>query len=444
MKTSFLRRLVWAMVAVVIAFGAPFNPVTLARVNVVTLPDRDKVQLTIYNSADLTLVKEIRWLTFKKGLNRLEFSWANTLIDPTSVELRPMQHSDAIEILDVRFPPRATQTLEWNIQSEYAGETPVEIRYFTSGIHWKADYVAEANPNEKSMNLSGNVHITNNSGESYEKAQVRLVVGVVRLVEDIVTLAKGTKKVGADKSEMETLSRRVAGRRLNEAVDRLDRKEKAAEIVKEELSEYFLYTIEGTRDLPDKWARKLPSFQANKIPISSVYKYEKERWGNQSVRFYRFKNAKDSQLGNEPLPDGEVRAFRQSPDNSAWSFVGATQIKYVPINESVDMELGPDPEVQIEAKLMNWEKTDFRFDALGNIKGWTVRESWQIEAQNSKEFEILLDIRRNFAGDWSISTQNTFEKIDARKVKFTLPLQPHAKQTLLYELTTRYGSNIEK
>jgi hypothetical protein len=50
-----------------------------ARINVVTLPERDTVQLTIYNSVDLTLVKETRHLTFRKGLNKLEFSWANTL-----------------------------------------------------------------------------------------------------------------------------------------------------------------------------------------------------------------------------------------------------------------------------------------------------------------------------------------------------------------------------
>ena len=54
-----------------------------ARINVVTLPGRDTVQLTIYNSADLTLVKETRVLTFRKGLNRLEFSW------PTRSSIRP-------------------------------------------------------------------------------------------------------------------------------------------------------------------------------------------------------------------------------------------------------------------------------------------------------------------------------------------------------------------
>jgi hypothetical protein len=65
------RRCVLA--AALLLLAAP----AFARINVVTLPGRDSVQLTIYNLADLTLVKETRVLTFHKGLNRLEFSWAN-------------------------------------------------------------------------------------------------------------------------------------------------------------------------------------------------------------------------------------------------------------------------------------------------------------------------------------------------------------------------------
>src|SRR6058998_1071054 len=123
-----------------ITFPSP----AIARINVVTLPGRDSVQLTIYNSVDLTLVKETRTLTFRKGLNRLEFSWANTLIDPTSVEFRALTHPDEVDVLDVSFPPRVTNTLEWRINSEFASEVQVEIRYFTSGISWSSDYVLEA------------------------------------------------------------------------------------------------------------------------------------------------------------------------------------------------------------------------------------------------------------------------------------------------------------
>src|SRR5512136_3404513 len=174
-------------VLVVLTIAATTAP---ARINVVTLPGRDSVQLTIYNSADLTLVKETRGLTLRKGLNRLEFSWANTLIDPTSVEFRALTHADAVDVLDVSFPPRVVNTLEWRIKSEFAGEVTVEIRYFTSGISWAADYVAEASKTEKLMDLAGAVRVTNNSGEDYENAQVRLVGGVIRLVEEIGQLAR--------------------------------------------------------------------------------------------------------------------------------------------------------------------------------------------------------------------------------------------------------------
>src|SRR5512141_3329025 len=145
------------MIGILLVWGAVRGE---ARINVVTLPGRDSVQLTIYNSVDLTLVKETRYLTVRQGLNRLEFSWANTLIDPTSVEFRALTHADAVDVLDVSFPPRVTNTLEWRIQSDFAGEVQVEIRYFTSGLTWSADYVVEAANNEQNMDLTVSVRVT--------------------------------------------------------------------------------------------------------------------------------------------------------------------------------------------------------------------------------------------------------------------------------------------
>src|SRR5438270_7140591 len=130
MLTLFLNsksHILWLAFFLLMAF---FLTRADARIGVTTLPGRDSVQLTIYNSVDLTLVKETRFLTFRKGLNKLEFSWANTLIDPTSVEFRALTHAEGVEVLDASFPPRVTNTLEWRIQSEFAGEVQVEIRYF--------------------------------------------------------------------------------------------------------------------------------------------------------------------------------------------------------------------------------------------------------------------------------------------------------------------------
>ncbi|MBC8326183.1 MAG: hypothetical protein H8E27_11230, partial [Verrucomicrobia subdivision 3 bacterium] len=231
-----------------------------ARINVTSLPGRDSVQLTIYNSADLTLVKETRMLTFKKGANRLEFSWAGTLIDPTSVEFRPLQKADQIDILDVRFPPRVTNTLEWNIRSEVAGEVEVEIRYFTSGITWSADYVCEANANENQMTFAGNVRVTNNSGEDYPKAQIRLVVGVIRLVESIINLAQ---QGGANQPKRDAAKDHYAYKELFSRTEKnrdRNENERNGGVAKEALGEYFLYTVGGRDTIANGWSKRLPSF----------------------------------------------------------------------------------------------------------------------------------------------------------------------------------------
>jgi len=159
-------------------------------VDLSTVPKRNTVELTIYNSEDLTLVRETRAVTFKKGLNPLQFSWANTLIDPTSVQLRFIGKPDKPEVVDTTFPHDKPQILYWNVQSEMDGEASIEITYFTSGITWSADYVCVADKAEKQLAVEGFVRVTNNSGEEYENAHIRLVVGTINLVEKIAQLAR--------------------------------------------------------------------------------------------------------------------------------------------------------------------------------------------------------------------------------------------------------------
>ncbi len=184
------RVLVLTAMAILLAAAA----VAQARnVDLVTLPPRAKVQLTIYNSEDLTLVKETRSITFKKGVNRLEFSWANTLIDPTSAYLRPLGHDKEIEVQDTTFPADRPQVLIWNVDSKFEGQVPVEVSYFTSGISWNADYVMVTDKEETKAGFDGYVTVVNNSGEDYENAEVRLVVGTINLVEKIQQLAAGPR-----------------------------------------------------------------------------------------------------------------------------------------------------------------------------------------------------------------------------------------------------------
>jgi len=85
-------------------------------------------------------------VVFKEGNNPLQFSWANTLIDPTSVRLRFLTHADQLDVLDTTFPHDRPQELTWNVGSEHAGAATLEISYFTSGISWQAAYDVFVSP----------------------------------------------------------------------------------------------------------------------------------------------------------------------------------------------------------------------------------------------------------------------------------------------------------
>ncbi|MBN2476706.1 MAG: hypothetical protein JXB62_18995, partial [Pirellulales bacterium] len=76
----------------------------MADVDLVTVPRREGTQLTVYNSDDITMVREHRLLTVKQGINRIQFSWANTLIDPTSIDFRILDQADQVDLVDTTFP----------------------------------------------------------------------------------------------------------------------------------------------------------------------------------------------------------------------------------------------------------------------------------------------------------------------------------------------------
>src|ERR1700674_2160838 len=99
----------FVVAAAILSAASP--AIAAGNIDLSTVPRRDSVQLTIYNSDALTLVRETRSVTFKKGVNPLEFSWANTLIDPTSVELKFLNHADKLDVLDTTFPHAKPQKI---------------------------------------------------------------------------------------------------------------------------------------------------------------------------------------------------------------------------------------------------------------------------------------------------------------------------------------------
>jgi len=403
----------------------------------------------------MTLVRESRALTLKDGENKLQFSWANTLIDPTSLEMLPKADAGKIDIADLTYPPRVRNLGLWNIESAVSGKVPVEITYLTSGLSWRAFYMGTLTENEETMRLQGYVRVTNNSGEDYENAQTRLIVGKVHILDEIAELARRQYPYGRpgeviDRPGMAPAPRargRKEAERAFALTEELAVRLEPKEIRKEGLSEYFLYTIEGKETIPTGWSKRLLSFEVDEVPVINLYKYEEERYGTSVVRFLSFKNDKEHELGETPIPGGMLKVYRGVGDEGHLSYTGQSSFKYIPVDEDVELNLGAVANVVVEPKLMDFKTENYRFDRRGNVSGWDEIRTFKIEVKNTRDIDVKVEIKRNFnTSYWDLTRSgniDNFEKVDADTIKFTLTLKPRSKREFGYVLRTYHGERQE-
>ncbi len=432
----------FAILALPLALTTP----AFAAVDLVTVPTREGTQLTIYNSEDITMVREHRLLTVKEGVNRIQFSWANTLIDPTSIEFRILDKQDEVDLVDTTFPAGRNDALQWNITSKIAGKIPVEIRYFTSGITWSADYVGIANEDETKLNVTGYVRVTNGSGELYDNAQTRLVVGKINLVEKIADLANKPPPVvhggsgmggmgggfggrggrGGFGGRAEGLARHAAEFDKRSGNGTLDDTglvlEKTKDVKKEGLSEYFLFTIDGREDIEDKEPKRLVALKVAEVPLESIYKLA-DRTGDQGfTKFYRFKNIKllddkgkekkllgMENLGLSPLPNGMVKLFSEYK-NKDLAYVGGTETKYVPIGDRVEVNVGPDKDITIQRRVKDQKisnivarqykrRLDDKFVLYYDLVDYDETVFYEEELVSGKPVPAKIEVERQFDAD---------------------------------------------
>lgn len=412
-------------------------------VDLSTLPERSSVQLTIYNSEDLTLVRETRRVSFGPGDNVLQFSWSGTRIDPSSVQLRFLSHQSDLELIDTMFPHDKPQMLYWNIASERTGDAVVEVSYFTAGISWAADYQMVTNDDDQTLKVQSFVRINNQSGEDYEGAKVRLVVGSLNLVQRIADLA------GVSVAQVDELGDDVAkdfkikaARRVMEADSMASRPTATAvrrpkKVAKESLSEYYLFTVEGSETVPSGWSKRLRSFEAKSVPFKYVHRYRPAQYGAKLVRLVVTKNTKASKLGKAPWPDGVVRVFSKQGGHSL-AYRGQQKIAYVPVGEDVEILLGPDRNVTFELVRKRAWRDHFEFHN-SSVVGWDEHVVYTQRVRNFSSRPLQLELRRAFNGQAELRTSGTVKVHDLHTAEFRMQVEPHSDSAQSFSVSTRTG-----
>ena len=274
--------------------------------------------------------------------------------------------------MDTTFPSGRNDALQWNIQSKMAGKIPVEIRYFTSGITWAADYVGIANEDETKLNVTGYVRVINSSGELYDNAQTRLVVGNINLVEKIADLARRPPPGLPVPPRPQRPRRRPRWRKRRKGSCFWRRRfasggscETRGPEGSREAGPFRILPLHDRRPRghQGQGTQTAGGPQGGRSAPGMPLQAHRPRRRAGFTKFYRFKNLKlldekgkekklsaMENLGLSPLPNGMVRLFSEYK-NKDLAYVGGTETRYVPIGDRVEVNVGPDKDITIHRRL---------------------------------------------------------------------------------------------
>jgi hypothetical protein len=339
-----------------------------------------------------------------KGLNQVDFSWANTQIDPNTIVFRvigpggtpaegegsPPKAAGAgrgkpleVQVLSVSYPPNEA-ALVWQVASSDSGSARVRISYLLGNLTKSFNYRAVTSNDEKTLTLRQYIRIQNLANEEFGSTGLWAGFG-----------PRFLKPIG-----------------INET--------------KEMLVEKF-----------------------EDVPVKKTYTCDPKEFGyldqpqNKLLvpMHYVLRNDKANHLGQAPLEFGKVRIF-QDDGRGSTAFLGEDWGKFTPLDDEMRLYVGTAQDVVVRRTI---DKNELKRVA-GNLYHREVIVKYEIE--NFKDKAVTLDVQeslRHIRGEvhgdrprdvqWELGDQTTFEggpdkeKSDFDRVVFHAPLPARGADT---------------
>jgi hypothetical protein len=317
----------------------------------------------------------------------------------------------------------ATPTLVWKVQSPAAGTADMEVSYLTQGLGWNADYVAVLDNQDKTLDLTGWVTVTNQSGAAYPDAKLKLVAGEV-----------------ARAQEPNMPYPMVATRAMMMSDAMVEKR--AGGFAEEKFFEYHLYTLNGETTLGQNETKQIQLLSTNGVALEKHFVFDP----NESWRYARsqengvhtvlqFKNTQANHLGM-PLPKGKLKVLK-ADSTGALQFVGEDWIQHTPKDETLKITLGDAFDLVAERRVMSEQRVGKVYD-----------QTMQVTLKNHGDKPVVIDVIEHPYGDWKVlqssvdGTQNAGgirESVNRLVFKVTVPPSKNeTDQTVLtYTLRTK-------
>ena len=283
---------------------------------------------------------------------------------------------------------RAQPTLSITVDSDHAGARLAKLSYLTSGLSWKADYVALFDEPNAKLDLQGWVTLTNGSGTPFVDADTKLVAGQVQV-------AGGGR--GGDYNPTEGVT--SAGSEAHTGPGQA-------------LGDFYIYSLPERTTIAPSQTKQVSFLDAQGVTAHRVYQWNAYDLVSASEPAHAvvgvdFSNSAGGGLG-AGLPAGTVRIYQRDASGSP-KFVGESPIGHVPQGSELLLKMGEAFDVTVQPTLV----------AMTRVNDHRSRYSMSYVVRNAKSEAVTVELRQS--GYWGRDTKVVTESLASRRIDaFTL------------------------
>jgi hypothetical protein len=292
---------------------------------------------------------------------------------------------------------RASPTLSVTVDAASAGPRDATLSYLTTGLSWKADYVALFDEKQGTLKFQGWVTLTNNSGSSFQNARTQLIAGDINLAGGENEYSQRQSSGGGSGAGSEAS---IADYKLYQLPERVTIAENQTKQV-------------GFLDLQGVKAAKIYNF--------GIYGFESADEPAHADVALAFSNT------GHALPAGIIRVYMRDEAGEP-KFVGEDGIEHTPAGSNMSIKIGEAFDVTVQPAIVSSERMEK--NGTRYVMSYVLR--------NAEPVPVRVELRQSgLQRDGKVETESLpSQRVDAGTLDWSVPVPANGETTVTATIDT--------
>jgi hypothetical protein len=307
---------------------------------------------------------------------------------------------------------RPRPTLSVTLDAEGAGPRDVTLTYLTTGLQWKADYVARFDEAAGRLDLTGWITLTNQSGVTFTNADTRVVAGDVALINNSnpyysppprpAARGNGTGQGGA-----------------------------------QGLADVYIYPLPEPVTVANNQTKQVGLIDVANVPASKRYLLEVASFSTEAEPRAAevaviFSNDRASGVGTQ-LPAGVARVY-VNDESGEPRFIGEDQVAHTPAGSDIVITTGQAFDVTVQPRVVSSQAAA----RTGGYYRWRTRYEMAYTVRNARSEAVVVEVRQHGLGRNTQLEGQSIEGVvqDANTIVWRVPVPANGETVLTATVVT--------